>query len=261
MRAYAASKLCNLLTAQSLAALEEVEARQITVIAFSPGLTGGTSLGRNSSRARRTFVMLLMRTVFRLVGLFRPEYVMGPPERAGAALADVALGLSPHRPAGSISPWSRVNRRSPTPRNWREAERLRISCGAKAQPWSASGKTRSRGRLSRRSVVAASAGHERQADEASATAAVAVRWSISAGSRLGAWAARSSGRRGLGTAGALPLEYRVRPLPPPGPLTFVGEWPGRGIPGSRVEVDGAAIRQAADAAVTLWLDDPYCSHD
>ena len=34
-----------------------------------------------------------MRTVFRLVGLFRPEYVMGTPERAGEALADVALGV------------------------------------------------------------------------------------------------------------------------------------------------------------------------
>jgi hypothetical protein len=62
------------------------------VIAFSPGLTGGTSLGRDSSRARRTFVMLLMGTVFRLVGLFRPEYVMGTPERAGEALAEVSLG-------------------------------------------------------------------------------------------------------------------------------------------------------------------------
>jgi hypothetical protein len=38
-------------------------------------------------------------------------------------------------------------------------------------------------------------------------------------------------------------------------------WPGRGIPTSRIEVDGAAIRAAADAAVTLWPDDPYCSDD
>jgi NAD(P)-dependent dehydrogenase (short-subunit alcohol dehydrogenase family) len=92
MRAYSSSKLCNMMTAQSLAALDEVKARQITVIAFNPGLTGGTSLGRDSSRARRAFVMLLMRTVFRLVGLFRPEYVMGTPERAGEVLAQVCLG-------------------------------------------------------------------------------------------------------------------------------------------------------------------------
>ncbi|QOV36682.1 SDR family NAD(P)-dependent oxidoreductase [Streptomyces ferrugineus] len=92
VRAYSASKLCNLLTAQSFAALDEVRARRISVIAFSPGLTGGTSLGRDSSRARRVFVTLLMRTVFRLVGLFKPEYVMGTPERSGEALAQVALG-------------------------------------------------------------------------------------------------------------------------------------------------------------------------
>jgi NAD(P)-dependent dehydrogenase (short-subunit alcohol dehydrogenase family) len=92
IRAYAASKLCNLLTAASFASQEEVKGRQISVIAFNPGLTGGTSLGRDSSRARRAFVALLMRTVFRLVGLFRPEYVMGTAERPGEALADVALG-------------------------------------------------------------------------------------------------------------------------------------------------------------------------
>jgi hypothetical protein len=57
------------------------------------------------------------------------------------------------------------------------------------------------------------------------------------------------------------MEYRVRPLPPPGPLAFICVWPGRGILTSRVEVYGVAIREAADAAVTLWLDDPYCSDD
>ncbi|MEU0407911.1 SDR family NAD(P)-dependent oxidoreductase [Streptomyces griseorubiginosus] len=92
IRAYSASKLCNLLTAQSFATLDEVFVRRISVIAFSPGLTGGTSLGRDSSRARRAFVTLLMRTVFRLVGLFRPEYVMGTAERSGEVLAQVALG-------------------------------------------------------------------------------------------------------------------------------------------------------------------------
>jgi hypothetical protein len=46
-----------------------------------------------------------------------------------------------------------------------------------------------------------------------------------------------------------------------GSLAFICVWPGRGIPTSRIEVDGAAIRAAADAAVTLWPDDPYCSDD
>ena len=80
------------MTAQSFAARDEVKARQIAVVAFSPGLTGGTSLGRDSPRVMRAVVTLLMHTVFRLVGLFRPEYVVGTPERSGEALAEVALG-------------------------------------------------------------------------------------------------------------------------------------------------------------------------
>jgi hypothetical protein len=60
-------------------------------------------------------------------------------------------------------------------------------------------------------------------------------------------------------AWCLAMQYRVRPLPSPGPLAFTCTWPARGIPASRVEVDGAAIRRAADVAVTLWPDDPYCS--
>lgn len=96
MRAYAASKLCNLLTAQSLADLDEVLTRGISVIAFNPGLTGGTSLGRESSRARRVVFGVLMRTVFRAVGFFKPEYIMGSAENSGRALAEVSAGtLSP----------------------------------------------------------------------------------------------------------------------------------------------------------------------
>jgi hypothetical protein len=61
---------------------------------------------------------------------------------------------------------------------------------------------------------------------------------------------------GPGTGGGVDgwsfdMEYRVRPLPPPGPLAFICTWPGRGIPTSRMEVEGAAVRAAADAAVTL----------
>jgi hypothetical protein len=64
---------------------------------------------------------------------------------------------------------------------------------------------------------------------------------------------------GPGTGGGVggwsfDMVYRVRPLPLPGPLAFVCVWPERGIPPSRVEVDGAA-------AVRLWADDPYCSAD
>ena len=72
--------------------------------------------------------------------------------------------------------------------------------------------------------------------------------------------------RGAGTGGTVggwsfDMDYRARPLPPPGPLAFICVWPERGIPPSRVEVDGAAVLRAAEAAVRLWADDPYCSAD
>ncbi len=92
VRAYSSSKLCNMLTALSFASLDEVKARGISVVAFNPGLTGGTSLGREASRARRVLLTVLMRTIFRVAGLFKPEYVMGTAERSGEMLAEVALG-------------------------------------------------------------------------------------------------------------------------------------------------------------------------
>jgi hypothetical protein len=30
------------------------------------------------------------------------------------------------------------------------------------------------------------------------------------------------------------------------------------MPSARVEIDGARVRWAADAAVRLWSDDPHC---
>ena len=100
MRAYAASKLCNLLTARSFAALDTVKARNIQVIAYNPGLTGGTSLGNRSPFAR--FLLLnVARPIFRVVSLFQPPFYMGTPERAGEALAELASGkVTP--PAGRV---------------------------------------------------------------------------------------------------------------------------------------------------------------
>ncbi|MCL2585398.1 MAG: SDR family NAD(P)-dependent oxidoreductase [Streptosporangiales bacterium] len=91
-RAYSASKLCNLLTARSFAALEEVRARRIAVVAFNPGLTGGTSLVVRDSPVVRAATTILTHSVFRVAGRFRPAFAMGTPERAGEALAAVALG-------------------------------------------------------------------------------------------------------------------------------------------------------------------------
>lgn len=44
----------------------------------------------------------------------------------------------------------------------------------------------------------------------------------------------------------------VWPLPPPGPLAFVVEWPAFGIPLSEAEVDGTAILDAAARATPLF---------
>ncbi|TME12051.1 MAG: hypothetical protein E6I70_16595 [Chloroflexi bacterium] len=42
------------------------------------------------------------------------------------------------------------------------------------------------------------------------------------------------------------------PLPPPGPLAFVCEWPKYGISLTRHEIDADVIREAAKRAIELW---------
>jgi hypothetical protein len=44
-------------------------------------------------------------------------------------------------------------------------------------------------------------------------------------------------------------------LPPPGPLAFVCEWPARGIPESRVEIDAGLVLEAAARAVPIWPEE------
>jgi NAD(P)-dependent dehydrogenase (short-subunit alcohol dehydrogenase family) len=92
-RAYAASKLCNLLTARALAASAEAKTRGFTVIAFNPGLTLGTSLFRGWP--------LWVRWMMGVVKLVRPMARLGTVAQAGQALADLALG-NITSPAGRI---------------------------------------------------------------------------------------------------------------------------------------------------------------
>jgi NAD(P)-dependent dehydrogenase (short-subunit alcohol dehydrogenase family) len=89
---YPASKLCDLLTARSFAALAEVQAPHITVIAYNPGLTLGTGLSRNAPRAIRGFMRVMMPPIFGLLSLFRPQFYPGNPKRSGEVLAQLALG-------------------------------------------------------------------------------------------------------------------------------------------------------------------------
>jgi len=86
--AYPASKLCDLLTARSFAALAKVQPPHITAVAFNPGLTLGTGLSRDAPRPMR----VLIRIILPLIGTFKPQFRSGTPERAGEALAQLTLG-------------------------------------------------------------------------------------------------------------------------------------------------------------------------
>ncbi len=100
-RAYAASKLCDLLMARGLATSDEAKAKRFTVVAYNPGLTVGTSL----FRAWPLWARFAMGTV----GLIRPITRLATVDQAGQNLADLALGrITP--PAGRLYA-SLVNRR------------------------------------------------------------------------------------------------------------------------------------------------------
>lgn len=91
MRAYPASKLCNLLTARSFAAMDYVKQRHITVIAYNPGLTGGTGLGGGSGSGG--FGLAITRPILRFVSFFfLHQLYVHTPEQSGEALAELALG-------------------------------------------------------------------------------------------------------------------------------------------------------------------------
>jgi len=95
--AYPASKLCDLLTARSFAALAKTQPPHITAIAYNPGLTLGTGLNRDAPRLLR----FLMPAILFPLSIFKPQFRSGTPERAGEALAQLALGeVDP--PAGRV---------------------------------------------------------------------------------------------------------------------------------------------------------------
>jgi len=97
-QAYPASKLCNVLTARSFAALDDVRERRITVVAYDPGFTGGTGLAGVAALER--FVTVL-RPVLRFVSLLIPPLYMHTPQQSGEILTQLALGEA-KPPAGKI---------------------------------------------------------------------------------------------------------------------------------------------------------------
>lgn len=57
------------------------------------------------------------------------------------------------------------------------------------------------------------------------------------------------------THGAWDTTYWLWPLPPPGRLLIVAEWPALHLSETRAEVDADPILEAAALAVTLWPED------
>lgn len=92
MKAYAASKLCNLLTARSFIVQDEVKKRDIKVVAYNPGLTLGTGLGSSNREQPRMPNNFFTRGIVHTLSLFNHAFYPGSPERAGEVLAQVALG-------------------------------------------------------------------------------------------------------------------------------------------------------------------------
>jgi len=87
IRAYASSKLCNLLTARAFEVSPDVQMNGMRVIAYNPGLTSGTSL----FRAWPWWAKFTMEMASKL----RPVSTI---EQTGNAIADLGLGtiVPPH---------------------------------------------------------------------------------------------------------------------------------------------------------------------
>ena len=91
--AYTASKLCAVLTARSLMTRGEIRDRDVTAIAFCPGQVFGTGLADHMSVARRiVWAVLGSRVLARPLRRLNPFF--NSPATAGAALADLALGVA-----------------------------------------------------------------------------------------------------------------------------------------------------------------------
>lgn len=62
-------------------------------------------------------------------------------------------------------------------------------------------------------------------------------------------------RGGSGGLHSWELAFWVWPLPPPGPVAFVCEWPAEGVELTRAEIEATTIRDAAASAELLWPSD------
>jgi hypothetical protein len=74
------------------------------------------------------------------------------------------------------------------------------------------------------------------------------------------WPLRGGGRRGGGES-RFRQGYWVSPLPPPGPVGFVCEWPTVEIPVAREQIDAQLIRDAAEQARAMFGDGHHVLRD
>lgn len=89
--AYSASKLCNLLNAKYLAESDFAKQKKITAIAYNPGATAGTSLSGKQTPFMKFMMSFVLIPMMKFIGLFKSQYAVGTAERAGEALAELAL--------------------------------------------------------------------------------------------------------------------------------------------------------------------------
>jgi hypothetical protein len=62
-------------------------------------------------------------------------------------------------------------------------------------------------------------------------------------------------RGGSGDGSSWSQRFWVHPLPPPGPLKFVAEWPAADVPLTTIESDASPIVEAAGRSERYWEDD------
>jgi hypothetical protein len=87
------------------------------------------------------------------------------------------------------------------------------------------------------------------ADGAKATVFDQHRWFVTADAPAGPTLVQHGG---MGRERSWEMPFWSWPLPPPGPVAFVCEWPAEQIELTRYEIDAAVIREAAAKAEALW---------
>ena len=97
-RAYASSKLCNILTLRGFAALPGTAARNITAIAYNPGFTPDTSIGRDAS----ALIKFALAAVVPVMKLFTRVNTAREAGDALAGLATASIAPPPGRCYASL---------------------------------------------------------------------------------------------------------------------------------------------------------------